>query len=75
MLKQTGIGLLKLMTGLYMFLCQVAEHVMHFCLQSLFRVILPPIFSWDNNAIYYEGYLKDGLYSFIWSPYEVSMSS
>ena len=66
------------MTGLfmmYMFLCQVTERVIHFCLQSLLRVILPPNFTWDNKIYHYEEYIEDGLNSFIWSPYGVNMSS
>ena len=43
--------------------------MMHFCLQVLFRVILPPNYSWDNTAYYWD--LEDAfLYlESIWGQY------
>ena len=58
-----------------MYMFYVKLQIIHFCLKSLLRVILPPNFSWDNNTYYYGEYLEDGLNSFIWSPYGVNMSS
>ena len=44
---------------MYVFLCKVTDCVIHFCLQSSLRVILPPNFSLDNITYYYVGYLEE----------------